>query len=321
MRITISRLFGHTVVGAYIALAMVAVAACKGGSNNNSEQGEEEKQIASDKSVAIDPATTYIEFKDSLFRAYCIENFDENGDGQLSYLEASKVESIDVAFHGSFSDPKINSLAGIEHFANLKRLYCDNNDLGSIDLSKNINIEEAKLNNCRLTEVNVKGLIKLKSLNLRDNNSLERIDIGDCVALESLNCGYCNLSEIELSKNIALKELLLFGNKLQKIDITKNVELVDFSCSMNQLQVIDLSKNTALRELSCYDNPLTALDISNNLELWKLAAWNIYDGSEIKVIKMRKAQEEQINFEQDRMGMREPCNPKEEWEVSFEFVD
>ena len=54
---------------------------------------------------------------------------DENGDGEISKSEASKVTKLDV------SKNKIKDLAGIEYFTNITTLSCHTNELTNLDIS------------------------------------------------------------------------------------------------------------------------------------------------------------------------------------------
>ena len=72
-----------------------------------------------------------VQFEDLDFKAYCISNFDTNGDGVVSQTEAATVTHIDV------SRCNISSLRGVEFFINLLVLDCSDNQLTDLDVSKN----------------------------------------------------------------------------------------------------------------------------------------------------------------------------------------
>ena len=79
---------------------------------------------------SVRPVRDVIYFADANFKAYCLENFDTDGDGEVSPEEALAVTAIDC------SDRDIASLVGIEHFTNLVTLDCSGNaSLTSIDIS------------------------------------------------------------------------------------------------------------------------------------------------------------------------------------------
>ena len=88
--------------------------------------------------VVSDHDGLFVQFEDENFKAYCVENFDSDGDGKVSYAEAKVVTNIDVCNKG------ISSLKGIESFTNLTYLSCfsnpfnsSSNQLTSLDVSQN----------------------------------------------------------------------------------------------------------------------------------------------------------------------------------------
>ncbi|MDR1722687.1 MAG: hypothetical protein LBR84_01955 [Tannerella sp.] len=68
---------------------------------------------------------------DANFKAYLLENFDANNDGEISQAEANAVKSIDC------SGKEIAAIDGIEKFTNLESLACDNNNLSELELRYN----------------------------------------------------------------------------------------------------------------------------------------------------------------------------------------
>ena len=87
------------------------------------------------KTVAIDSLAA-IKIPDTNFKAYLVENFDKNNDGEISLLEALAIEYIDC------SNKDIASLEGMEKFANLTSLDCRNNKIEYIDLCDNKKINK-----------------------------------------------------------------------------------------------------------------------------------------------------------------------------------
>ena len=72
-----------------------------------------------------------IEIPDANFKAYLLENFDKNKDGNISLAEASWVKEIDC------SNRNIQNLSGIEKFMELESLNCSNNQLDELELQYN----------------------------------------------------------------------------------------------------------------------------------------------------------------------------------------
>ena len=66
----------------------------------------------------MQPAQDPIQFADKYVKKVCVEKFDTNGDGELSYLEASKVTSIGGHFFGDYA-PAVKSFDELQYFVNV----------------------------------------------------------------------------------------------------------------------------------------------------------------------------------------------------------
>ena len=77
-----------------------------------------------------------IEIPDVNFKAYLLENFDKNNDGNISQSEAKAVKEIDC------SNKNIADLTGIQHFINLESLDCSDNKLDDIELQDNLKLNK-----------------------------------------------------------------------------------------------------------------------------------------------------------------------------------
>jgi hypothetical protein len=72
-----------------------------------------------------------VEISDANFKSYLLENFDKNGDGNISLSEAKKVKEINC------SGRDIENLDGIEKFENMESLDCSNNKLDELEIRYN----------------------------------------------------------------------------------------------------------------------------------------------------------------------------------------
>ena len=190
-------------------------------------------------SIAIDATN----FPDENFRNWLLDAANINGygaDGKLTTTEIADVKEIYVANKG------IKDLTGIEHFTALESLRCGNNDISTLDLSKNTKLTFLYITTC----------------------PLKTIDISMLTELERLQCGNQDLSVIDFSKNTKLKELSIWRGTLTSIDVSMLPELEILWCyETEQLTSLDLTKNLKLKQLICQGNQLTSLDFSNNAEL------------------------------------------------------
>ncbi len=225
-----------------------------------------------------------VTFEDSAFKAYCVENFDKDGDGEISYGEALIVTYIDCDNKG------IQSLSGIECFTNLTQLYCDSNQLTSLDVSHCAALTDLSCGSNQLTSLDVSHNTALSGLYCYSNqltsldvsnitvltrldcsdNQLTRLDVSNNTELQSLYCYYNQLTSLDVSRNTALTNLNCRSNQLTSLDVSHNTELTYLNCYSNQLTSLDVSHNTALTSLYCYSNRLTSLDVSSNLSLTSL---------------------------------------------------
>ena len=165
-------------------------------------------------------------FPDEAFREY-LKQFDIKKDNKLVPAERKAVKKIDV--HGK----SIGRLNGIEFFPNLETLYCYNNTLTSLDVSKNE---------------------KLADLWCSQNN-LTSLDVSKNPELKELWCSDNNLTSLDVSKNIALQKLACSGNQLTSLDVSKNTNLTSLNCNQNRLTSLDVSQ-TAVTTLKASDNQI-----------------------------------------------------------------
>ena len=178
---------------------------------------------------------------DDIFREYLLDQ-DYGKDGVLTGREIMNITEMDVY------DMEISSLQGIEYFTALTVLDCDDNELTTLDISKNT------------------ALVTLYC----SMNYLTSLDITNNVALVYLDCYDNELTSLDVSKNTALKYLDCEENMITALDISMCTELVSLACGYNDLTQLDISNLTYLEYLYCYDNYLTTLDVSNNPNLEKL---------------------------------------------------
>lgn len=209
-------------------------------------------------------------FADANFKAYLVANFDTDGDGEISKEEALAITKIIVG------TKDIESLAGIEHMANLTELRCEGpwsffepeedpeGKLKTLDVSKNVNLT-----------ILYCGFNQLTSLDVTNNPKIEQ-----------LRCAGNNLNSLDVSKNTELIEFEAYNNRLSSIDVSNNPELEYIDLTNNQIKSIDISKNESLATFNCDDNLLTELDPSNNQKLT-----NIYcSNNNLSSINVRKNQ-------------------------------
>ena len=206
-------------------------------------------------------------FPDPNFCKYVEEQYDRDKDGKLNQNELARVAAVTkLEFSKSDYAPdseKIESLEGIEYFTSLKRLYCVNNKLSALDVSKNRELEKLNCEYNQLSALNVSNHPKLDEL-ICNHNQLIELNVSNCPALTQLQCNYNHLSALDVSSNQALWELSCANNQLIELDVRSNPELLYLATSSNQLIELDVSQNPKLSTLYCRSNQLSELDLKNN---------------------------------------------------------
>lgn len=162
----------------------------------------------------------------------------------------------------------IANLKGIEHFYNLQTLICNDNQLTSVDLTKNVNLSTLNLSNNSLSTIDLSKNKELNTLALR-NNKLESLDVINNVNLQSLHVNNNLLTGINLSANWRLKYLDINDNKLNTLDLSYADYLTEVNCQNNKLTEISVGN---IKRLNCSNNNLTGLK------------FNAYSGANFKYL-------------------------------------
>ena len=137
-------------------------------------------------------ALTESNFPDASFRSYISSTTGVEEGGYLSDETLKSVLSIDVHSMG------ITSLQGIEYFSELGRLDCRDNQLTSLDVSKNT---------------------KLYGL-FCSNNQLTSLDVTKNTTLDQINCSGNQIKSIDVSNILLLYYLDFTDNQMMSLDLS-----------------------------------------------------------------------------------------------------
>ena len=211
---------------------------------------EEELEAAPMMLEAVAPVSSGLaidetNFPDANFRNYVLASFDSNGDEKLDDEEIANVKYIHAP------SKTISSLKGIEYFTELEGLDCDNNQLTSLDVSKNTKLVKLICSKNALT-----------SLNTSHNPLLKKLDI------------YNNkITSIDVSQNTELETLYIGRNPIETLNVKNNVKLMELQSELNDLTSIDLSNNSPSMTLYMANNiyPIT-VGKGRSFDLSKLPA-------------------------------------------------
>ena len=161
--------------------------------------------------IAVQSAGVAIDnnnFPDANFRTI-VEGFDTNNDSSLSDTEIAAVKKINCF------RKRITNLKGIEYFTSLNNLWCAENKLTALDVSKNTALTDLYCSSSQLTT----------------------LDVSKNTALTDLDCGRNQLTTLDVSKNTALTKLSCDNNQLTSLDVS-NTDMDDLNCYDNIYQIV-----------------------------------------------------------------------------------
>ena len=176
-----------------------------------------------------------IQFKDqnflqALLSAHLLDSdakiVDANGDGQISIDEARNVTYLSLYDYTNDKSFNITDLSEIKYFTSLEYLYCECNQLTTLDLSQNTSLIEVECWGNRLTSLIVNNCSSLRLL-VCEMNQLSTIDLSTNESLGQFECGWNNIEVLDLSKNIELSSLDCGNNPLDKIILNRNNNVGD----------------------------------------------------------------------------------------------
>lgn len=154
----------------------------------------------------------YLTFYDKAFEAYCLDEFDVDGDGRISRYEAQRVRTVECPERG------VASLSDLKEFTRLERLDCRGNALTRLDVT----------------------MTRLEWLDCSDNG-LVSLDVNGLRGLAYLDCGGNSLSRLDLQSAASLLALDCRGNALTTLDVA--------SCDANLRA--DVRGNPSLATVYC----------------------------------------------------------------------
>ncbi|EAE2832449.1 LPXTG cell wall anchor domain-containing protein [Listeria monocytogenes] len=196
---------------------------------------------------------------DNLAKAVA-EKMNSEVNATVTVEELAKITKLDAR------SQDIEDSTGIEFLTGLEVLNLEDNQLKSIDVSKNLNLKELTCSNNPLANLDVSKNPALTNLGCT-KNQLTDLDVSQNPNLSTLVCSDNQLTNLDVSQNQSLAYLACDNNKLKNIDIDQNLALIELSCENNQLTNLDTTQNLALEILYCDDNQLTDLDVSKNVNL------------------------------------------------------
>lgn len=167
-----------------------------------------------------------------------------------STLNASELGKVGRTSELRVTSKNLTSLAGVGHYTRITTLYCDYNQLTTLNASGLAELQYLVCNDNRLTTLNVSGLTKLKTLWCY-NNQLTTLNAGGLTELGDLQCNDNQLTALSLSGSTKLWRLLCYNNKLATLDLSGLTALLTLNCYANDLSALDITQLSGLNKISC----------------------------------------------------------------------
>ena len=263
-----------------------------------------EEQLSAVAITKDNTTTTYfnnggLHIPDANLKAYLLNNYDDNGDGEISIVEADNITMVNCSGKG------VTDLTGLESCTNLTTLNCSNNSIKKIELPNLLQLKTVTCNDNPIEHINLDNCTALEYLNLQGvtTNAIS----GTAITLDNYTQAttlyltakftpftsftvkntptltdlefYGEFTDVTVTDNTVLTLLVFYspavnatlsGNSvLEGVDVSELTSLELLDVRKCKLQSLDVTKNLALTSLNCSENELTSLDVSNNTSLAK----------------------------------------------------
>ncbi|MGY6649045.1 hypothetical protein [Wenyingzhuangia sp. IMCC45574] len=204
----------------------------------------------------------------SSFEAYLVsKGLDVDGVVNSIIVPSSRVETIKRL---RLSNIGLTDLNGIEYFVSLEELDANNNEIKTVDLSKNSLLQVLNLGTNQLTKLEIDELSLLTNLDV-SKNKINNLNLDNNILLERVSLFDNELTSLDLSNNRNLKVLDLKINKIQGLRMGEKPFLSVLDVSYNELLSIDLETSLNLVKLNLESNSLGGeLDLSKHKGITKL---------------------------------------------------
>ena len=191
---------------------------------------EIEEDVSSDSSYAgLGVAINATNFPDAGFRDYVSSNFDTDSNGSLSPAEISNATSISIP--GYFVDEEgnryeeydlvsaVSDLSGIQYLTALEYLDCSwNEDLSSLDLSRNVALKYLNCGRTSITTINLSNNTELLSVNIQFTG-IRSLDLSNNRKLETVAAQDSSLTFLNISNCSNLLNLYLDWCPIRTVDV------------------------------------------------------------------------------------------------------
>ena len=186
-----------------------------------------------------------IQFKDPVAKYACVEKFDTNGDGEVSYAEAANVTSIS----GLFSN--FNAVTSFDELKHFKKISSLGSAFKGLESLNSVTIPE------QITELESEAFYSCRSLNSVTFIGTKMRAIGKKAFA---NCS--SLKEIQLPTSIGIiEEEAFLSSALISIEIPFGVNVISPSCFRNCRSLKIVSLPASVNVISEYAFAYTSVEI------------------------------------------------------------
>jgi len=166
------------------------------------------------------------------------------------------------AYKIRWSSKKLAGDLSLKGFEYLEELYCDSNELSSLDVSGLTNLKKLDCSSNAISSLDVSSLTSLEDLQC-SFNKISTLDVSGLTSLGGLSCYANEISEFNVSDCTNLTHLFGSNNKITSLDVSGFSKLVNLNCGLNEITDLNLSGCTSLVVLDCSTNKLTSLDLTD----------------------------------------------------------
>ena len=192
------------------------------------------------------------------FKAYLVENFDTDGDGEISRDEAEFITAIEC------EDLGLTSLEGVRNLTNLQTLHCSYNAIETLDVSGMTSLTELLCDHNLITDLNVSGCTSLNNIEC-NSNAIGELNLADCRnTLTTITCNENKLARLDLTNFDKLFHLNCDDNQLTELLVDGCTALTSVDCASNQLTTLDFRQTPLIGEVYCSNNKLTSVLFPEN---------------------------------------------------------
>jgi len=176
-----------------------------------------------------------------------------------------------------FVDFKAETTEESNIFSNVGRLYFNDNNLTSIDIS---GIRGVGLLDCAgnpLSAIFAENCPDLSSFGCDERNYEQSsivdkiIDLSNCTMLNTINCPSSNVVELKIDGCSSLENLMCMNNKLITLDFTGCNAIYYLNLDYNNIVTLNLNGKESLEQLTVVNNKLTSINIDGCTSLSYLA--------------------------------------------------